>query len=68
MINTTKYRYDLNSNRNFHTSDYGGNFSVVVKKPAVSQPAISNSIKKMESELNTSLISRMNEEFTLTEE
>ena len=45
-----------------------GNFSVVVKKPGVSQPAISNSIKKMESELNTSLISRMNEEFTLTEE
>ena len=43
-------------------------FSVVANKLGVSQPAISNSIKKMESELNTTLISRMQKEFVLTEE
>jgi len=43
-------------------------FSSVAHKLGVTQPAISNAIKKMESELNTALISRLNKEFTLTEE
>ena len=44
------------------------NFSSVAHKLGVTQPAISNAIKKMESELRTTLISRFNKDFTLTEE
>jgi len=44
------------------------NFSSAAHKLGVTQPAISNAIKKMELELDTALISRLNKEFTLTEE
>lgn len=44
------------------------NFSVVAEKLGITQPAVSNAIKKFETELQTPLISRLNKDFVLTEE
>ena len=57
----------LNQLRAFHFVAIHGSFSVAAEELKISQPAVSDQVKKLEQNYDTLLIRRHNKKITLTE-